>query len=493
MSATPVAQSIAMTPLRTIIWLAALVCATPVPAAAQRLFAREGDGVFELQAGVSGFGGVIGALAVPQGCPPDRYFASPSTHVIAGGRYIAWERDGGVCLLETATGRVRSLDTSYYARIVAARTAAFGLAVAEHTLPGIGVAGRERLFLLNGFDDAWQVVDLVDLLPPPTPFASSIWSYGISATAGELLVIESRTFGNRTAPLMTRVSMSSGAVLGTVPIAADLLVSEAAVTADGTRAVLLSDDWYGGGDGVFVVRTSTGDVVSSTTTVLPHKFGNSSQRSLVLDEPVNRVLVTTHDQHGSLTATGAAVLDSQTLATVALIDAPRARMPQLPGFFTDAMQYGLRHDAATHTVYLLEHERQRDRYAYADVRTELHAIDLVTGVVQRSADMQAVFAGLSGLLTTRLFVLPAPAAPGAPSATIAGATVTLRWTASADAVFYVLEAGTAPGLANIGTITATGPSVTVNGVPPGRYYVRVRAVSIGGAGPRSSETVVLVP
>lgn len=475
--------------------LAILLCAmlAPAPTAAQRLFAREGDGVFELQTGASGFGGVIGALALPPGCTRPGYYTSTATSVIAGGRYLAWERDGGVCLLDTLAGRMRSLDTSYYTPIVATRTSAFGLVVAEHTLPGIGVTGRERLFLLNGFDDAWQVVDLVDLLPPPTPFARSVWSYGISAAAGELLVVESRDFGNRTTPLMTRVSMTTGAVLGSVPIAADVLVSQLAVTADGGRAVLLSDDQSGITNGVFTVQTANGDIVAANTAVAPHALMALPGSSLVLDEAANRIVVITHDAVGSLTATGAAVLNAQTLATVALIDAPRARMPQLPGFVTDAMQYGLHLDAGNHTAYLVEHERQRDRYAYADVRTELHAIDLVTGAVRRSADMQAVFAGLSGLLTSRLFVLPAPAAPGAPSATIAGSTVTMHWTASPGAAYYVLEAGTAPGLANIGTITAAGPSVSVSGVPPSRYYVRVRAVGIGGAGPRSAETIVVVP
>lgn len=474
--------------------LVILLCAmlAPAPSAAQRLFAREGDGVFELQTGASGFGGVIGALALPPGCTQyDPYTTTPTTWVTAGGRVVAWERANGVCLLDTLAGRVRMLATPYYSRIVATRSSGFGLAVAEHAIPG--VTSSERLFLLNGFDDAWRVVDLVDLLPPPTPFARSVWSYGISATAGELLVVESRDFGNRTTPRMTRVSMATGAVLTSVPIAADLLVSQLAVTADGRRVVLLSDDQSGISNGVFTVQTATGDIVVANTAVMPHALMALPDSSLVLDETANRVVVITHDAVGSLTATGAAVLNAQTLATVALIDAPRARMPQLPGFFTDAMQYGLRHDAATHTVYLLEHERQRDRYAYADVRTELHAIDLVAGAMRRSADMQAVFGGMAGLLPSRMFLLPAPAAPGTPTATVTGASVTLQWTSSADASYYVLEAGTAPGLANIGTITAAGPSIAVNGVPPGRYYVRVRAVSIGGAGPRSSETVVLVP
>jgi hypothetical protein len=93
-----------------------------------------------------------------------------------------------------------------------------------------------------------------------------------------------------------------------------------------------------------------------------------------------------------------------------------------------------------------------------------------------------------------------PAPPGAPTAlsfTLDGATVNLSWTAPTEGAptSYVLEAGSEPGLADLVT-QCTGSSATslaYADVPPGTYYVRVRAVNSLGAGVPSNEVVVTVP
>ena len=94
---------------------------------------------------------------------------------------------------------------------------------------------------------------------------------------------------------------------------------------------------------------------------------------------------------------------------------------------------------------------------------------------------------------------PAGVAPGAPralSARVIGSTVTLAWTAPADALVtsYVVEAGTAPGLSNV-TRTNTGHAGTTlvaTGVDSGVYYVRLRAANGASAGAASNEVVVNV-
>jgi hypothetical protein len=77
-----------------------------------------------------------------------------------------------------------------------------------------------------------------------------------------------------------------------------------------------------------------------------------------------------------------------------------------------------------------------------------------------------------------------------------GTTVILGWGVPPgnQPTSYVIEAGTGPGLSNI-TIFDTGnsaPGLTVNNVPPGTYYVRVRGRDASGTGPASNEVTVVV-
>ena len=68
----------------------------------------------------------------------------------------------------------------------------------------------------------------------------------------------------------------------------------------------------------------------------------------------------------------------------------------------------------------------------------------------------------------------------------------LQWTAAAQATSYIVEAGSAPGLADFAAIPA-GTTSLGGPVPPGTYYVRVRGVNQCGTGTPSEEIVVTVP
>lgn len=92
---------------------------------------------------------------------------------------------------------------------------------------------------------------------------------------------------------------------------------------------------------------------------------------------------------------------------------------------------------------------------------------------------------------------PGQAPPFAPielGATTSGFRVRLAWTAHPSGpapAGYIVEAGFSPGSTAI-TLPTTGPVLEVGGVPPGRYFVRVRATNAFGAGPPSSEIVLTV-
>jgi hypothetical protein len=91
----------------------------------------------------------------------------------------------------------------------------------------------------------------------------------------------------------------------------------------------------------------------------------------------------------------------------------------------------------------------------------------------------------------------APGAPGALTATSNGSSVTLTWSAPASGdpvVTYVIEAGSASGLANLANFAtaSTATTFSTSGVPNGTYYVRIRAQNTAGTSAASNEATLVV-
>ena len=106
------------------------------------------------------------------------------------------------------------------------------------------------------------------------------------------------------------------------------------------------------------------------------------------------------------------------------------------------------------------------------------------------------FSLVEGRRVLNLAIFPAPGAgpPTAMRARVTGNLATLGWTAPAGTVpsAYVVEAGTAQGATNVGRFPV--PSNGISGaLPPGTFYVRVRAVVNGVEGQASSEVVLTIP
>jgi hypothetical protein len=112
-------------------------------------------------------------------------------------------------------------------------------------------------------------------------------------------------------------------------------------------------------------------------------------------------------------------------------------------------------------------------------------------------------AGVSGPSNEAVVVVcigcsPAPGPVTNLTFQISGRDVLLQWQAPASGAAptqYVVEAGTAPGLSNLGQFPTGSASafVIVANVPPGTYYVRVRALNGETFGPPSNEVVITVP
>jgi hypothetical protein len=87
-----------------------------------------------------------------------------------------------------------------------------------------------------------------------------------------------------------------------------------------------------------------------------------------------------------------------------------------------------------------------------------------------------------------------PAAPSGVTAAVAGSVVTLHWSAGAGGsapTGFVLEAGSAPGLANLAVAEVPAPALQV-AAPRGVYYVRIRARNSCGVSAASPEATVRV-
>lgn len=102
--------------------------------------------------------------------------------------------------------------------------------------------------------------------------------------------------------------------------------------------------------------------------------------------------------------------------------------------------------------------------------------------------------------TGRIFKigLATPQAPGVPTnlaANVNGSTVAISWaapTTGGTATGYRLEAGSASGLSNLATIVTTATGLTATGVPPGQYFLRVRATNAVGTSAPTADLAVAV-
>lgn len=87
-----------------------------------------------------------------------------------------------------------------------------------------------------------------------------------------------------------------------------------------------------------------------------------------------------------------------------------------------------------------------------------------------------------------------PTAPSALSVTATASSASFEWDAPPGSVGgYVIEAGSAPRLANLATLATVGEATTFSTpAPVGTYHVRVRAWNACGTGPASNDVIAAV-
>ncbi|MCC7243416.1 MAG: hypothetical protein IT180_15940 [Acidobacteria bacterium] len=169
----------------------------------QRLFARVDPYLGELATAPGRLGQIVGVADTPAQCRAD---GSPPTWTLENGRYLAWNSNSDLCLVDLISGGVRLLPDA--GGPVAASPSGFVLV--------FGFNGALRL--LKAPDAAMTPVDVPSRIVPGA-FGFSLWSYALADAGRTLLVIESDfsppIVGGHVIvpPVLTRVSVAIGAIL----------------------------------------------------------------------------------------------------------------------------------------------------------------------------------------------------------------------------------------------------------------------------------------
>lgn len=465
--------------------LALLACLVggPSSASAQRLFARVGPYVGELDTRPSRLASVLSVTALPSSCSGAPY---GSTWPLDYGRQLAWTSpDGGLCVLDTTNGRVVS--QPQVGAPQAASSRGFGL---------VSGYGGDLTFLTA--PDGAPVHALVAAQIPAGVFGWSVWMYAVDAERGVALVLESDfspPFNGRTLypPVLTRVSMRTGAVLDqrVLPFAA--VVSEIALNTAGDRLALATMDVYGSTAGVHLIDVDTTRVVASNTALSPDS-ATPGPPAVAWADDANRLIVVTSSVSQQTAIRSVAVLEASTLARVGTLDTAAPQAALAPGMSTRWAALSLLVDPVMGRAFVTTVERQSSSSGFPSwiVAATLQVFDVATLTRVAGVDLRQPLGDLGLELPGRLFLVSPPGRT-TPSVQVSGRAVSMSWPASAGADYYVVSAGSAPGLGDVASFTTAAPGFSVAGAPPGRYHLRVRAVGAGGPGPWSDSVAVVVP
>jgi len=310
-----------------------------------------------------------------------------------------------------------------------------------------------------------------------TPWAPATVSVGAFSSALNRLFVANRGAGP---PRVDVIDVEQGVVERSMVLGTQF-IADIAVDRSGTRLFVASDVTTPGSRlGLDVYAVDTGALLGHAD--VPGRQQFTREGILQLDESRGRVLIkSVANEIGQLQVTA---YDLQTVAPLGTVAG--AWLDALAGAFPMQWLQGPRSLAYVLTgVY--------SPFTGCGARFEARNPD--TGAAVQALDVSRLWSGSpSGSVCAAQLALMSP--PLAPTLTtsVHGSRVTLSWSGIDDATHYDLEAGSAPGLANLLTSAGhAGTSLNVDGVPPGTYYVRVRAINWVGRSLPSQEVQVVVP
>ena len=417
--------------------------------------------MLNVDATVRGFGDLLAATPLTH-VPTD--FLNDAT-TVAGGRYVAWlaasvtHPGQDLFLFDRRTRTVRTATSALPPRSASARYQFFWLEVADTHRPRVFVTEiRDEMTPPSSPSYHVWTIDLTGR--PPVALAttsnSTPW-LGYAADTDEVFIND---WGG-TATTMRVVNATTGVEVRrfTHP-----LVSYGALTEPGGRVV-----WVNDGNGMNTLDARTGAVLATSP------FFQTTSSTY---DPVRGVLLVRQSDF-------LVVVDPLRLTEIG-----RARVA-----FTTLS--GLSESSDTLLgrwmtgAYVL-----RSSYRYGNTTCNdisLDALD-VTGAKRATADLLARLGpGGSGFCSARGFLFRSPFAPTGLTSSVSGRTVQLSWKDPGDTTEFELEFGFAPGQRAGALRVGAATSLTLPGVPPGTYYVRVKALNEVGPSPASLDVRVVVP
>lgn len=444
----------------------------------------------DVDASVSGFGSVHSITPLPNGVDAAPTLSGRDSDIVAvaGGRYLAW-----VAHATAERGPLLAFDRRTRTLIDASSllpTDAAGFRLVNNRL-AVSDSHRPRLFI------AGQVV-----LPGTTRRARELWAIDLRGAApvrvgSSDLVIEGAAYAADTDELFYLDGAFEGGVRVTWVVAANATSGQelrrwklsgvvTAIRTDASGRVVWID--HGGLEAI--------DATTGATLATSDQF---SAANTIVDAPRQLLLVRQGD---FLVAVDPLLLTELGRTRVAFtpLDQGMSRTAQsLPGrWMTGA--YTVRTETRQ-TLVSLGRTGSEDRFEFtcnAITADALHP----NGTRRESADIlahlgsggSAIGGRYSGLTCRAPAVLVrSPFAPTAVTSTVTGSTVQLAWKDPGDTSEFELEFGFAPGQRAGSARLGHATSVTIPGVPPGVYYVRVKALNEVGPSPPSADVRVVVP
>jgi hypothetical protein len=436
--------------------------ATPVAAQGQRVFVRAGATVAEIRTDPARLGDVIQTWAIPS----DVIYA-PQSRVVGGGRHLLLETSSNeTVVLETITGAVTRVNVSKVIGVIGDGREL----VTSHVIAG----GGRLVEVVTTVTRTRRRIDVP---------ASCIRDIGVAEQARSLVVL--RVDRCELLPPLVQwidiVSLDGAPTRERVVEVAPSSRQAITTNPEGTRLwVATSDADLAMPRGIALFDLTAGRLVTQTSGVAPRPFG---ARLL----PGRNVLL-------AVTTAGLTAFDPESLRIPGTADAGRDRLDgvPLPRGLTTAFRAAVLADDDAAAVFVHEAMAVDANYSGSTcVQAQLIALDPDTGQRLGSRETRDPVTG-QPLCALSLAMGVAPAAPAGFGATVDGARVTLTWHPSSEATHYEVDAGSAPGLRNLARYVTGDTSLIASGVPPGTYYVRVRALNYAGKGAYAAELRITV-